>query len=361
MPRAPRMPRTTPRSIAHRRLAAQRITRPVRTPAEAVAWFGAVQAQDYLAARWAVGLRTGATPDTVEQAIAEGTIVRTHVFRGTLQYVARDDLRWMLALVGGRLLTGAAARHRQLGLDEPTLCRAEQALRTATQGTQLTRADVVAVLERAGIAAGGQRLIHIVARAELRGVICSGARRGKQATFASFDERVPAAAARSRDEALAELARRYFRSHAPATARDFQWWSGLSAKDVREALAAIDGELASEELDGVVYRSVRASGRPGGSAAGAYLLPAFDEYLVGYQDRRDVLRADHVRAINAGGGFLAPCVVVDGRVIGSWRRRLVRAGVAVEREPFGRWDRGTRAQVDEAVERYAAFLGLPLA
>jgi hypothetical protein len=345
-----------PRSLPHRRLAAQLIAKPAGSPAEAVASLGAVQAQDYLASLWAVGLRTrGATASTIEQAIADGEIVRTHAFRGTLQYVARDDVRWMLALVGSRVITATASRYRVLGLDERTLRRAEVVLRKATShGAQLTRHEVAAALQRARIATDGQRLIHIIARAELDGVICSGARRGKQATFAAFDQRVPSAPPRSADSAAAELARRFFRSRGPATLRDFVWWTGLPPKGARAGLAAIEAELASEVSEGVTYWSF--AGRSQVDHA-AHLLPAFDEYLIGYCDRRDVLHADHVRAINAGGGLLAPCVVVDGRVVGRWRRSVTRAGVAIEVTLFVA--RG-RAAITEAAERYAAFVACPL-
>src|SRR3954469_23035255 len=193
------------RSVPHRRLAGQLIAKPGGSPAEAVARLGAVQAQDYLASLWAVGLRTrGATASTVEQAIADGSIVRTHVFRGTLQYVAREDVRWMLTLVGGRVIAATASRYRGLGLDERTLRRAETVLRKATSGgAQLTRAEVAAALQRARIATDGQRLIHIIVRAELDAVFCSGARRGKQATFAAFDQRVSSTPPRSTDSAVA--------------------------------------------------------------------------------------------------------------------------------------------------------------
>jgi len=347
------------RPVRHRRLAGQLLARPADSPAEAVGWLGAVQAQDYLASLWAVGQRTrGATASTVEQAIADGSIVRTHVFRGTLQYVARDDLRWMLALVGRRVIAASASRYRQLGLDERTLHRAEVALREATRGGgQLTRQEVAAVLQRNRIATDGQRLIHIIARAELDAVICSGARRGKQSTFASFDERVPAAPARPADSALRELARRFFESRGPATLRDLVWWSGLPTSAARAGLAANEADLDSELVDGVAYWSLRGRSARGPSA---HLLPAFDEYLVGYCDRRDVLHADHVRAINAGGGLLAPCIVVDGTVVGVWRRTIGRSGIAIELRPLEPWARGVRSAVAEAAERYAAFVATPL-
>jgi hypothetical protein len=346
------------RPVRHRRLAAQLIARPADTPGEVVARLGAVQAQDYLASLWAVGLRLRrATDATIEDAIADGTIVRTHAYRGTLQYLARDDVRWMVGLVAPRVIAGAAARYRRLGLDDRTLQRANTVLREATRQAQLTRSEIAAALRRARIATDGERLIHIILRAELDLVLCSGARRGKQTTFAAFDERIPAASKRPRDAAVAELARRFFTSRGPATLRDFVWWTGLSITESRAGLEAIAGELDCEAIDGRDYWSAR-----GGSskAAPATLLPAYDEYLVGYQDRRDAIAPEHASAVDAGFALLAPGVMVDGHIIGGWRRSLGSDGVAIELRPFHAWDRACRGAVAEAAERYAAFLASKL-
>lgn len=351
-------------SIPQRRLAGQLVTNPVASLVEAVAWLGAVQAQDYGLSPWALGLRSqGATAAMVDRAVADGSIVRTHAFRGTWQYIARDDARWMLALVADRVVKGSAARYRAMGLDERTLRRAEDVLRDATGGgAQLTRAEIAAALQRARIATDGHRLSHIIGRAELDAVICSGGRRGKQPTYAAFDERVPQAAARSRDSAFAELARRFFRSRGPATMRDFLWWTGLAAAEVRAGHAAIAGELACADVDGATYWWHRDAARGRSRTASiAHLLPAFDEYLIGYSDRCDVLHPDHVRAINNGGGFLAAIVVVDGHVAGTWSRSFERAGLTIDLAPLRAWKRAARAAITEAAERYAAFVASPLA
>src|SRR5262249_5598736 len=187
--------------------------RPLAAPAEVVRWFGAVQAQDYLASLWALGLRTARADErSVEAALADGSVLRMHGFRGTWQHVAREDARWMLELVGARLLAGAARRLRAVGLDVKTLERAIEPLAGALSGDrQLTRHELAAVLERRRIVSSGGRLMHILWYAELRGAICSGVRRGKQQTFALFDERVPPARSQTREQALAQLAERYFR------------------------------------------------------------------------------------------------------------------------------------------------------
>jgi len=331
--------------VAARRLLAQQIARPtLASPAALVGWMGAVQAQDYLACLWAVGLRLpDATEASVEDALADGSVVRLHAFRCTWQLVAREDARWILGLVARSVIARLAPRHRQLALDAPTIARAVDLVARATEGGRsLTRAEVAAALRAAKIDPSEQRLSHLLAVAELEAAICSGGRRGKQQTFSSFDERVPAAPARTRDEALAELARRYLQSRAPATARDFTWWSGLPAADARKAF----------ELAGPI---VPASGRP--PQKRAYLLPAFDEYLVGYADRGDVLDPADVSRINAGGGLLAPCVVVGGRIVGIWKRSFDKTAAVLETMELRRWSAEEKQAIRAAGERYGAFLG----
>jgi Winged helix DNA-binding domain len=358
--------------IAALRLAAQQIARPRFTkPGELVAFMGAVQAQDPAAARWAVGLRLGG-PGTggvaaIERALAKGTVIRTHVLRWTWQLVAPADLPWMLPLVTARLMARAARRHRELGLDAAAFRRSHAAIaRALAGGAHRTRAELGAALRAGGVAPDGARLSHLLGHAELHGLICSGAPRDKRPTYALVEERAPRRGApRTRGEAVAMLARRYFESRGPATAADFAWWSGLAPAEARAGLDAVRAHLTSETAAGAVYwygtRAARLSEAALAEAAlaRAYLLPAFDEYLIAYRDRAAVLAPEQARRLNAGGGLLAPCIVVGGRVAGTWRRTLDRRGtVTIALAPFAPPDSRTRAAINEAAERYAAFLGL---
>jgi winged helix DNA-binding protein len=353
--------------IAARRLTAQRIARPADgTPVEVVTALGAMQAQDYTAAKWAIGLRLArATSDAaIERAIDDGALVRTHAFRGTWQLIARADVRWMLALVAPRLIASNATPYRVFGLDGKTLARSQRALGKALAGGESrTRAEVVRALAGAGIAATGTRLAYLMQRAELDAVVCNGPRRGKQSTWALFDARVPqrraAAAPRSREELLAELARRYFATRGPATVDDFNWWSGVGAADARAAVASIEKEVTAEVVDGRTFWRAADAPRPVVESS-AHLLPAFDEYLVAYRERGAVLDPEHTRRVNAGGGLLGPCVVIDGRVVGTWRRTLAAATVTVAFDYFMSVSRNQRRAIEIAAERYAQFLGLAL-
>jgi hypothetical protein len=344
------------------RLDVQQISRhDFEAPGQLVSWLVAVQAQDYAAAKWALGLRLagGATETSVERALSDGSILRTHALRWTWQFVAPADIRWLIDLVTPRLIARYGKRHRDLDLDEATFRKSNAVIEKALgDGSHLTRHELAARLSKARISPAGQRLAHILARAELEGLVCSGARRGKQSTNALLDLRVPKGKRRlAHDEALAELAERYFRSRGPATAGDFAWWSGLAPSDVRRGVEAARSRLISETIDGTIH--FRGDGRPR-SAAGkaAYLLPAFDEYLVAYRDRDSVLDSNHAKRVNAGGGMLGPCVVIGGRVVGTWRRVLARTTVAVDVQLFEKPTAVSKQSIRAAADAYAAFLGL---
>ncbi|WP_438022430.1 winged helix DNA-binding domain-containing protein [Sorangium sp. So ce233] len=346
-----------------RRLSAQQIARPERsTPADVVSWLVAVQAQDPAAARWAVGVRLprgAATEAGIDRALAEGSILRTHVLRWTWQLVSPADVRWLLALVAPRLIARYERRHLALGLDPATFRRSNAALEKALRdGRHLTRDELVAALESAGIPARGPRLSHLLGRAELDGLVCSGAPRDRQATHALLDLRAPGARPPlPRGEALAELAQRYFRSRGPATVADFAWWAGLTAAEARAGLAAVESTLVAEVVDGETTWRSDAPPAPAASPA-AHLLPGFDEYLVAYRNRDAVLAPEHARRINAGGGMLDPCIVIDGRVAGVWRRALARRRVAIEVTPFEPLSKKEQQAVADAAQRYGEFLGL---
>jgi hypothetical protein len=346
--------------IPAQRLTNQHLVRPLdAAPSNVVSWFGAIQAQDYLAALWALGQRTaGATEGTIEAALSGGSVLRTHIFRGTWQYVEREDVRWMLDLVGARVIAEARSRFRELELDEKLLRKCGVLFARALEGgAHLTRLEMAEVLTRGRVSSVRGRLMHILGHAELDGIIVSGGRRGKQPTFALLEHRAPRNRRLVRDEALAELAVRYFQSRGPATVRDFAWWTGLPVRDLRVAIELAGASLESATLDGETWW--RRPGRSGSPRRGrASLLPAFDEYLVGYADRSAVLDPRFAKQVNAGGGMLRPAVVIDGEVVGTWSRRLTKTRAEVSVRPFKPLTRAERQAVDAASERYTEFLGM---
>jgi hypothetical protein len=330
------------------------------SPAEVVAWMGAIQAQDFGAARWAVGVRLrGSTDDALARAVAAGELLRTHLFRGTWQLVTPGDVRWMLDLVGPRVLAARGARERRLGLDAALLRRSLGILeRALAGGRHLTRDEAGDELARGGVAVVGVALAHVLQRAELVGLLASGTLRGRTPTFALLDGRAPQRARLHRAEALRELALRHARGRGPVTAADLAWWAGITLRDARDGLEAARPELGSERVgEQLLWRPARAP--PAGRPAGALLLPAFDEYLVGYRDRTAALAPEHVRRVNDGGGMLSPCVVVAGRVLGVWRRTVAGKRQVLAVAPFEALTATARRWLAREVSRYAAFTGLP--
>ena len=339
------------------RLAAGRLTR----PADVVGYLGAVQAQEYPFAKWGLALRMRRATDTsVERAFAAGAILRTHVLRPTWHFVTPADIRWLLALTAPRVRAAVAYYDRQLGITPGVVSRANRAIVAALQGgSELTRGELKAVLTGAGVAVEGtQRLAHVIMHAELDAVICSGARRGKQFTYALLDERAPTSRMPSRDEALAALARRYFTSHGPAQLRDFTWWSGLTSVDARSALEMSRRHLAEEEIDGKRYWFAPSTRTLAPPTRAAYLLPPYDEYLIAYKDRSASLDPTLWKPSAGRDPFAAP-VLLGGRVIGGWRHRAGSATITFDLPR--RLSASDARLVGHAARRYGDFLGLDLA
>jgi hypothetical protein len=341
--------------IPKRRTTAQYLARPHSNALDLVKSLGALQAQEYVPALWAVGLRArSATEASVEALVASGKIVRTHPMRGTHHFVHADDVRWLIALMAPLMIQRNQRRNRELDLDEKTLTKAMSVLAKALAGGQhLARAGVADVLRRAKISPEGQRLAHIIYRAELEGLVCSGARQGKQITIALMDERVPAARPRSREDALADLATRYFTTRGPATAKDFTWWCQLPAADIRAAM-----QSAKLETDGTYYWRDAPKPAP---LPRALLIPPYDEYTVAYADRTHAGTPPADPKTFGESALLGPGVVVDGNVIGSWKRTRSKKGVAIETRLWRKVTKAEATAIDEAADRYAAFVGLPRA
>jgi hypothetical protein len=350
--------------ITRRRLAAQHVSRPLfAEPCEVVAWLGAVQAQDYLGSLWAVGLRlTVAAEASVERALAERRIVRTWPMRGTLHLVAAADVRWMLELLTPRVVASSAGRYRQMGLDEETFARSRKLFVKALEGgRQLARAALYRVLEAAGISTAESRGLNILGRLAQERLICFGAREGKQQTFVLLDEWVPGAKSIPREEALAELARRYFKSRGPATVQDFAWWSGLTTRNAAAGVGLVRESLSRESVGGRDYWLSTSTPAAEGDPRAAYLLPAYDEYTVAYRDRSAVLDPSHAQRPDSGGGIFSPTVVIGGKVLGTWKRTLKKDSVEISLNPFRPLKRDEREAAGAAAQKYAAFLGVPSA
>jgi hypothetical protein len=350
-------------AIASRRLHNQFIAAPAATtPAEMVRRLAAVQAQDYLAAKWSLGLRLqGATDAVIEQAYNAGEILRTHLLRPTWHFVTPQDIRWLLALTGPRVAAGNTPVDHRLGLDDALIRRSNDTLASVLAGGRaLTRDELRAALAAAGIEAPGtQRLAHLIMRAELDGVICSGPRRGKQFTYALLEERVPPVAPLSRDEALAELARRFFVSRGPATVQDMAKWSGLTVADAKQGLAAVAGPLEQASVGGQTYWFPDTPPAARTDTPTAYLLSVYDEYISGYKDRRAIVSERNAARLVGQGNALQFIVVVDGQVVGTWKRTFSKDSVQIKLVLFDELSADEMQVIAAAAQRFGDFYALP--
>ena len=353
----------TAEALISERLRNQHLTRPPRRdPAQVVASLGAMQAQDYPSAKWAIGLRApGCHTANIEEAFNSGAILRTHVLRPTWHFVAADDIKWMVELSGPRVHASNAYYYKQSGLDAKVFARSCAMINRVLEGGQhKTRAELAVALKRAKVPADGLKLAYIMMFAELNGVICSGPRRGKQFTYALLSERAPKARSLDRPDAIAELVKRYFTSHGPATIRDFVWWSGLTVKDAELGLEAAKRKLHKETIEGRDYWSAPSKAGALTKGCAALLLPNYDEYLIAYKDRSAVVdSADAANVVARSNGAFPHHLVIDGRLEGSWTRTLKGNSVLIEVAPYNKLTPVQSRAVMSAADCYGEFLGLP--
>lgn len=333
---------TTLHDIPLLRLAAQRIAVPDDSGVAAVVGrLTAVQAQDLPGALTSVALRTTAGSRAgVEAALDAGEVVRSWPMRGTLHLVPAEDLPWLLELLTPRVVAGAARRRAQLGIDDTTLGRArELAVAALAGGRRLSRVDLFAVWDDAGLAPAGGRGYHLLSNLAQTGTLCFGPMVDGEQGVVLVEEWIPRPRRPERDEALGELATRYFHGHGPATVRDFTRWTHLTAADVRAGLALARPHLAAVTVDGVEYlmdpRTPDLLADCRDRARGVFLLPGFDEFVLGYTDRGAALPAAFAdRIVPGGNGVFKPTVVFDGQIVGTWRHTGRGARRGVEATPF---------------------------
>jgi hypothetical protein len=343
------------------RLRNQGIARPdLRTAQAVVAWLGAVQAQEFGAAKWGVGLRTaGGTEAAIDREFDAGRILRTHILRPTWHFVAPADIRWMLSISAPRVHASNAHYYRKTGADALVTKSRKIFERALEGGTALTRSELAARLARAGIVAAGMQLAYLVMHAELDGVICSGPRRGKQFTYMLLDERVPPAAGLTRDEALAALARRYFTSHGPATVQDFVWWSGMTVRDTTAALDSIKPAIVRETIGEKTYWLAPSSKPAPREPDVVDLLPIYDEYLISYKDRTAMAAPPKPGEVRTHDDY-AHFLMIDGTLSGSWRRNEAKSGIEVLVRPYRRLTRAQSRALAATARRLEAFAGRPV-
>lgn len=338
----------------------QLISQTFDNPEDVVSWFGAMQSQDFAAAKWALGLRSkNQTDETIEQAFNEGRILRTHIMRPTWHFVTPEDIRWILQLTTQRVQRFNGHYYRKSGLDKSVFEKSNAVIQKALNGgKQLTRAELNEYLTAAKIPTENLGLSYTIMQAELEGLITSGPRRGKQFTYMLLAERAPHTKEKTADEALFELTKRYFHSHGPAQLQDFSWWSGLPLTDVRKGIALLASELQKEEQNGKTYYFFKT--QKATSEETVFLVPGFDEYFIAYTDRSDVLEKHYAKQLNQGGGMVSGAVVVNGNMVGGWRRTFEKKSVVITVRMFETISQTQQQAVKQQTEKFGKFLAMPV-
>jgi hypothetical protein len=350
--------------IADQRLLNSRLfATPFENPEEVVHWLAAMQSQDFAGAKWAIAQRTKNVVTDVDISLLfnKGKILRTHTLRPTWHFLMPKDIRWILKLTGPRVNVANAYYYRKFKLDEAIFAKCNIALINAMHGgVQLTRAEISQVYKNVGINASGLRLAYLIMRAELDAVICSGAMRGKQSTYALLEERVSKTKMPDHDAALAELTKRYFTSHGPAQIKDFTWWSGLTATEAKVGIEI--NSLEHETIDGKTYWYP--PGQPTRKKLKAplvHLLPNYDEYLIAYKDHSHIFDAILLRENPITDTLMAHIIILNGQVIGGWRRTVQKNEIIIKTNLLVRLDNTEQSALKLAAEHYSQFMGMPVA
>ncbi|HEY6247974.1 MAG TPA: winged helix DNA-binding domain-containing protein [Pyrinomonadaceae bacterium] len=351
--------------ICQQRLRNQHLaSQTLKDPVEVLKSLVAIQGQDYAGAKWALAQRTkSCTNDQVEQALTDGRILRLHVMRPTWHFVPADDIRWLVELTAPRVRAACNSYFRKAGLDDKFLRRTNKVIaKVLLGGNQLTRAELRDAVMTAAIEPGDStRFGHILLHAELDGLICSGARKGNQFTYALLAERAPRSRILERDEALGELTSRYFSTRGPATVHDFVWWSGLKIADARRGIEIIGCRLKSKSINERQYWfSAKEAPSKQSLARRVHMLPLYDEYFIAYKDRSAAVHPDANSLQGKTSFVFDPPMVMDGRSVGVWERALGRSSVKIKLQPFIRLKSRDKEDFREAAASYAEFLGKDL-
>ena len=332
-------------------------------PKELIEWMGAMQAQEYTMVKWAVGIRLkSGTLEKVEQALQKGDILRTHVMRPTWHLVVAEDIRWMLKLSADRNRTAykSYAKGRELELPQSQFIQSRDLLERILCGNKsLTKQEIAEEFNQNGLYANDHRLTYFLAHAELDGLVCSGVDKGNKPTYALLEERIPPVRELTKDESLARLARNYFRSHAPATLQDFVWWSGLSVTEAKQAIHLIDSELIKEQYDKQPYFIHETSRMRRKVSDSLFLLPSYDEYLISYKKRTDVLALEHHSKAFTNYGIFYPVILHNGKVIGRWTKTSNKKDVKITHSYFEPDAQVTDSLLELARKQYDTFLLTP--
>jgi hypothetical protein len=333
-----------------------------KTVKDIVGWMGAMQAQDFSMAKWAIGVRLpGSTDKAIQESFNKGQILRTHLLRPTWHFVSEDDIYWILELTAPHIKASLKSRNKELGLTKETFDKSNEIIeRVLTGGKYFTREEIIDAIEKAKIHIDNpQAYYHLILNAELDGIICSGPIKGNKQTYALLSERVSKKKILNRNEALAELAKKYFTGHGLATLQDFVWWSGLPVADARKSLELSKLEIVSEIIGSRIYwfsKSFPLSYSSDTEKDAVYLLPAFDEFIISYKDRSASIPIENQKKAISSNGIFRPVIALNGQVIGVWKRTTKKNKTIIETHFFQSPNKSRKSLIEKEAATYGQFL-----
>lgn len=349
----------TYQEISHHRLVAQKLLETNKnSPQEVVQHLGAMQAQDYAMAKWAIGSRCDATEIKIEEAINSAQIIRTHILRPTWHFVAADDIYWMLALSGPQVQRMTISYAKKYGYDIAKLDQLNIKIeKLLGRNNHLTREEIMQELNIKKTYKEDFLSASIMMYAELEGLVCNGKMKGKQITYALLEERVLKPKIKlTKEEALAKLAKRYFESHGPATVLDFSWWSGFSPTTCKIAINSIESELNSIKINNQMYWFGNKISDQIKFHKNIHFLPAFDEILISYKSREVSIALENQSKAFTKNGIFKPVILENGNVIGTWQRTLKKDFVHIKTQFFTNPGENNKNTIFEALLSLEKYL-----
>ncbi|WP_294964274.1 winged helix DNA-binding domain-containing protein [uncultured Flavobacterium sp.] len=345
--------------ISHYRMASQKLYQENQcSPQEIVHHFGAMQAQDYAMAKWAIGSRCNSSEKEIEEAVNSAKIIRTHILRPTWHFVSADDIYWMLDLSAPQVKRFTASAAKKFGYDEKKLNQTNAAIeKLLTGNNHLTRDEIMQELGIKKTSNEDFLSAAIMMNAELDGLVCNGKMKGKQITYALLEERVLKPKTKlTKEEALAKLARRYFESHGPATVLDFSWWSGFAPTICQKAINAIELQLNATTIDNQTYWFGKDFSSENKFRESVHFLPAFDEILISYKTREASFTGDHQSKTFTNNGIFKPIILENGKVIGIWKRTIKKDHAKIETEFFNETENSKKEILFQAIRSFETYL-----
>lgn len=330
-----------------------------KEPSEIVSWMGAMQAQAFEMAKWAIGVRLkNSTVGSVEKALNSAQIIRTHILRPTWHFVSAEDIHWMFELSNPRVKPIYISYCKMSGIDESIISKTNKMMEKLFENEKhLTKNEIGEALENRKIKIEPQLLNAIISRAEMEGIICNGKIKGNKQSFTLLHEWVPKKNSISKEEALERLARKFFTSHAPASLQDFAWWSGLTATECKRALELIKHDFVSETINERIVWLKNDTQIVETTELSNLLLPPFDEFVVSYKDRSEIIEKNHYGKVMTKNGLFDPTIMYNGEIIGSWKKTTKKNKFEIDLSFFEKTSKKKQDLYKKELVRLNAFWG----